>query len=92
MIEKTWQSSDVPPEFLEGAAAHLGIDFLKEWKLDREFLELHTREQLVKLAGDWKLKGGTSYDQMKRPELIDNLSGCVNLVRLPVCLTKLKAV
>lgn len=27
----------------------LGIDFAKEWKLDRVFLELHTHEQLYKL-------------------------------------------
>lgn len=85
-------SSDVPPEFLEGAAAHLGIDFAQEWKLDREFLELHNQKQLVALAHKWKLTGGTSYEAMKRPDLIDNLAACVNLVHFPSCLAKLKPV
>lgn len=85
-------SSDVPPEFLEGAAAHLGIDFAKEWKLDRKFLELHNHQQLIALAREWKLKGGTNYDLMKRPELIDNLASCVNLVHLPASLAKLEPV
>lgn len=84
-------SSDVPPDFLEGAAAHLGIDFAKEWKLDREFLELHNHQQLVALNREWQLKSG-NLELMKRAEVIDNLVSCVNLVRLPACLAKLKPV
>lgn len=43
------------PDQIEALASELGIDLKKEWRVDQQFLELHTRDQLGKLAGEWKV-------------------------------------
>jgi ParB/RepB/Spo0J family partition protein len=40
---------------IEALAAELSIDLKKEWKLTQEFLELHTKDQLVALCDEWKI-------------------------------------
>lgn len=59
----------LPPAETEQLAEHLGIKIEQGWELTREFLELHSKDQLVGLAKDLKVKlaGG------KRSELIDAL-------------------
>jgi len=42
----------IQPEDVERLAAEFKIDVAKEWKLTQEFLELHTKSQLVDLVKD----------------------------------------
>ncbi len=60
---------DVRPQTIEFLATAAGIDLAKEWKLDRDFLEIHTREQLDQLAKEW----GDGFLPAKRAEAIDDL-------------------
>lgn len=59
---RRWYSADltkwsrpVDEQFIESAAAHLDVGFLKSWVLTREFLEIHTKEQLLAQMREWKL-------------------------------------
>jgi ParB/RepB/Spo0J family partition protein len=47
--------SDVTPAAIIGFAKILKIDAATQWKCDREFLELHTIDQLHALPKEWKL-------------------------------------
>ena len=42
----------VPAHVVEGLVADLAIDPAAEWQLTEGYLELHTKEQLVALAGE----------------------------------------
>lgn len=55
------------PGDIEAVAELLGIDLAKEWKVDREFLELHTKEQLQDYAGS------NDVSKLKRGEAVDLL-------------------
>lgn len=44
----------------------LGIDFVRQWSLDRSYLELLTTAQLQELAAEWKLRSTDT----KRGDLI----------------------
>ncbi len=39
---------------IEDMAAFLDIDIVRDWQLERSFLELHTKDQLQALADEWK--------------------------------------
>ena len=54
---------------IESMAVALKIDLAKEWKLTRDYLDLHTKEQLFSLAREWKL----AFHASKRGELIDGI-------------------
>jgi ParB/RepB/Spo0J family partition protein len=78
-------------EQLEGLAVDLGIDFARDWRVDRAFLELHSREQLAGLAAEWKLAViGTVGD--KKRDCVDNLlaSAVAAAVKCPKELAKIK--
>eukprot|EP00913_Durusdinium_trenchii_P005645 g5263.t1 len=80
--------ADLQPEAIEGMAKDLGIDVETDWKLTREFLELHNKSQLAALAKEWKLelRGG------KRGENIDNLLEDAAEKPCPKAIAKLKPV
>jgi hypothetical protein len=65
--------SHISPEQIEDLAHELAIDVKREWKLTREFLELHNKGQLAKLIEDWDVAALTeaSGGVEKRGELID---------------------
>jgi len=44
----------VPGE-MPAIAESLGVSFETEWRIDEEFLELHTKDQLNALCNDWKI-------------------------------------
>lgn len=60
-------NADVKPHMLQGLAAELEVGLQSHWRCDREFLELHTKDQLGALAKEWKIPavGG------KRSERVD---------------------
>lgn len=47
----------LPPIAVESFAAEAGISVDRDWALDADFLQIHTRAQLAELAREWKLKG-----------------------------------
>ena len=51
---KRW-ARPIDEEFIEAAADDLAIDFAKEWRLTRTFLERLSKEQLGELWIEWKL-------------------------------------
>lgn len=61
--------SDFSPHEIESLAEELGIDFGKEWEVERSFLELHSKVQLFSLASGWKI----DLHDDKRSEMIDAL-------------------
>lgn len=68
--------SDVTAAEIEAFAVELGVVLKEEWRVDRGFLELFTKDQLLELAAEW---GVTSHKvwiaarKDKRGELIDTL-------------------
>lgn len=82
--------ADINPETIEAIANEMEIDVLREFRVTREFLELHTRDQLAKLAGEWKIIAIGE----KRPAMIDSILAENTSRRLPapVELLKLKPV
>jgi ParB/RepB/Spo0J family partition protein len=83
----------IDPEQIEDLARELGVEIKREWKLTREFLELHNKAQLVKLIEEWNVVALSMASQEceKRGELID----CVlrhPALKCPSELLKTKAV
>lgn len=69
----------------------LGIDFASEWQLTREFLELHTKEQLQELCKEWRIADTTrNRETAKRTDIIDAMLAISSQPTLPKRLTKLK--
>jgi len=63
----------ITPEQIEDLAKELGIEVKKEWKLTREFLELHTKGELVALAEEWGFDAPP--ESSKRSEVIELILG-----------------
>ena len=82
-----------PAYLVESVAEALSVDFLREWKPDREFLQLHTKEQLLALAKAWKL---TVDPARKRMDMLDDLvvstAAARSRLAMPEELRKVKAV
>lgn len=64
-------NADVQPHMLAGLAGELGITLKTHWQCDRDFLELHTMDQLAALAKEWKTNVYTG----KRKDVVDALAG-----------------
>jgi hypothetical protein len=85
--------SHISPEQIEDLARELKVEVKKQWKLSREFLELHNKAQLVKLIEEWDVVALSTASQEceKRGELID----CIlrhPALKCPSELLKIKAV
>lgn len=63
-----WRA-DLRPVDVEGIAAELGIEIERDWTLDRDFLELHSKAQLAALAEEWSVL----LTGPKRPQMIEQL-------------------
>ncbi len=81
-------NTDVPPPFVEWLASRLGVDIVRNWTLDRDYLELLTTAQLQELATEWKLVPPVS----KRAELIDWLWSAGDEKPCPKAVKGIKAV
>lgn len=83
--------NDADPDLINSVAAELGIDFAKQWTIDKDFLEIHTTDQIADLVKEWKLP--TSGIEGKGP-LIDHLTTKAPkpAFTLPKCLKTLKPV
>lgn len=62
-------------------AKELGIDIATEWKLTEDFLQLHTKPQLIALAQEWKFPQD-GLEDLKRGELIDRILEMEKQLRL----------
>lgn len=82
-------TTDMPPAFVEWLAGHMGIDIVRDWSLDRSYLELLTTAQLQELADEWKL--GWAANQ-KRESLIGMLSERAKEKACPKAVKGIKAV
>jgi ParB family chromosome partitioning protein len=62
-------NSPIKAAHIEGLAANLGIDIKTDWRLEEEFLLLHTKDSLEAIALEWhaRIKG------TKRSEIITEL-------------------
>jgi ParB family chromosome partitioning protein len=81
-------STDLHAEDVEAIAKMLRVDISKEWHLTEDFLELHTREQLLALETEWQLS--ISGSTMKRKELIGQLLAHGLKVKAPKALVAAK--
>lgn len=79
---------DIHPETILALADQAGIDIKKEWQLDREFLEIHTRAQLDEIAAEW----GDGCLPAKRAEAIDDLMSWKGKAKTPQRLVDCEAV
>lgn len=77
--------SHLAPCDVPAIAAALGIDFAREWRLDREFLELHPRAQLQDLIREWRPAGVDvdTADSRTRSEIIEAILAADQARRLP---------
>jgi ParB/RepB/Spo0J family partition protein len=64
--------ADLKSDAVRGIAADLGISLETDWKVSKDFLELHTKDQLIALAKEWKVWSPV-LDSFKRTELINQL-------------------
>ncbi|MCA9013751.1 MAG: ParB/RepB/Spo0J family partition protein [Planctomycetaceae bacterium] len=62
-------------------AKELGIDIEKEWKLTEDFLQLHTKPQLIELAKEWKFPQD-GLEEMKREALVQAILEMESQLRL----------
>ena len=62
-------------------AKELGIDIEAEWKLTEDFLQLHTKPQLLGLAKEWKFPM-VGLDELKRDALIMAIQEADSQLRL----------
>lgn len=79
---------DIRPTTILALADQAGIDIRKEWQLDREFLEIHTRSQLNEIAAEW----GDGCLPAKRAEAIDDLMSWKGKAKTPQRLVDCEAV
>ena len=76
----------IKPEQIEDLARELKIDARRQWKLTREFLELHNKAQLAKLVEEWNHAGGLNLiarGTAKRGELIETIMQLPDGVKCP---------
>ena len=83
------------PGQIEDLARELKIDARRQWKLTREFLELHNTAQLGALVEEWDHAGGLNRitrGTAKRGELIQTIVQLPDGVKYPRELLELKPV
>lgn len=78
----------IRPKTILALADQAKIDIKKEWQLDREFLEIHTRSQLDEIAAEW----GDGCLPAKRAEAIDDLMSWKGKAKTPQRLVDCEAV
>ena len=81
------------PSQIEDLAKELGVSIKDEWTIDREYLELHTAEQLRGLADEWGMTSAIESD-VRRKDLVDSILAAAK-EKAPKCpqeLVKTKAV
>ena len=68
---------DLDSEDMKTVSEQTGLDWSKHWGIDKEFLELHTKAQLIALAKELKLAKGFIEDSenAKKSELIEEFMG-----------------
>lgn len=86
-------TGDANPQLVEILARELAIDIGKEWKLDAEFLEIHTIDQLTDLAKEWGITIDSAVSG-KGPtvEYLVKKHGKAGAVTFPKALAKVKPV
>lgn len=67
--------ADLQPEVLTTLAGEFGIELDSHWACEREFLELHSKDQLQALAKEWKIKLADG----KRTAMIDALDTALRI-------------
>lgn len=75
--------ADIKAGDVDAIAETLGVDVAKEWKLSRDFLELHTTDQLRELAKEWHLPSEHIAGSTKRKDLIEAVLVYVDQVKCP---------
>lgn len=60
------------PSQIEDLAKELEVSIKDEWTIDREYLELHTADQLRALADEWGMTAAIESD-VRRKDLIDSI-------------------
>ncbi|WLD14641.1 hypothetical protein [Planctellipticum variicoloris] len=78
----------MPAPLVDWLAEHLGIDIVRQWSLDRSYLELLTTAQLQELAAEWKLRSTDT----KRGGLIEWLAEAGRGKPCPKAVRGIKAV
>lgn len=60
---------------MDTVSKETGLDWSKHWTIDKEFLELHTKEQMLTLIKELKLKDQDMEEcnKLKKAELIDSI-------------------
>ncbi|WLD11865.1 ParB/RepB/Spo0J family partition protein [Planctellipticum variicoloris] len=81
-------STDMPAPLVDWLAEHLGIDIVRQWSLDRSYLELLTTAQLQELAAEWKLRSTDT----KRGDLVEWLATAGKEKPCPKAVRGIKAV
>jgi len=86
-------AGDAHPVAFEMLAGELRIDFAKQWDIDKEFLQLHTVEQLIDLMDELEMMR-PPVALSKKSEYVDHLleTRATRKTPIPKCLTKLKPV
>ncbi len=55
-------STDMPAPLVDWLGENLGIDIVRQWSLDRPYLEPLTTAQLQELTAEWKLQSTDTSD------------------------------
>ncbi len=76
------------PSAIDSLAGILGLDFVESWRVDQDYLELHTEEQLAALMRDWKIKTPTADKSAKINAILAEDSN--RRLPMPKVLAKLK--
>lgn len=86
-----WAShADIDPEMVEALAEELQVNVLTDWRVDEDFLSMHTIDQLQALCSEWKLHMGTI--KSKKSDLIELIlrEDRTAAVKTPKCLINAK--
>jgi len=76
------RGSDVDPEDVEALAVELGADLKQHWRVDREFLQLFTKDQLGGLAKEWNLSLPLILpDQKRKGSILNHVNTIENAKR-----------
>ena len=82
------RNSDMTPDTVEYAARQLGFDIVEQWQLSRDFLTIHSLDELKALAKEWSYK----LDSTDKPALIVELLSKCSEKPVPKAVRSLKAV
>lgn len=83
--------TDLAPDAVVRFAQASRIAIIADWKLDEDFLQLHSKDQLCELAKEWGIDDA-AHEKMKRGDLIADLLKAGADVHVPKRLEKPKPV